>query len=116
MNPIDPGRFRDGETSSEHLSAPERVAELLAEAQALMGAGDMESVDRVLGRMTEILQMAEPFPSTAWDDVRRRQAELQLQIDAVDEQLRAQLEGAGGGRRAASRYGLMVPVEGGCDE
>lgn len=116
MNPSDPGRSRDAETSSEHLNAPGRVAELLVEAQAMMAAGDMESVDRVLSRMTEILQTANPFPSTDWDDVRRRQAEFQVQIDAVEEQLRAQLEGAGGGRRAASRYGSMAPADGDRDE
>lgn len=116
MNPSDPGRSNDEETSSEHLSDPGRVGGLLTEAQALMSTGDMESVERVLGEMIEILRTAEALSSSAWDDVRRRHAELQQQIDAVEEQIRAQLEGAGGGRRAVSRYGLMAPRHGGHDE
>ncbi len=116
MNPSDPGRSNDEETSSEHLSDPGRVGGLLTEAQALMSTGDMESVERVLGEMIEILRTAEALSSSAWDDVRRRHAELQQQIDAVEEQIRAQLEGAGGGRRAVSRYGLMAPRHGGQDE
>jgi hypothetical protein len=115
MNPSDPGRSND-EESSEHLSDPGRVGGLLTEAQALISTGDMESVVRVLGEMIEILRTAESLSSSAWDDVRRRHAELQRQIDAVEEQLRAQLEGAGGGRRAVSRYGLMGPSHGGQDE
>jgi hypothetical protein len=87
------------------------VLALLQEAFAPAGEGDMETVDRILHEVVDVVRRAAPLPPPAWDEVRQAHARLQQVIDASAERIRVQLGAAGGGRTAARRYGAMAPSE-----
>jgi hypothetical protein len=83
---------------------------LLEDASVSAAADDMETVDRILSDVMDTVRHAAPhLPPSAWDEVRRRQESLQQEIDAAGARIRAQLDDAGGGRRAAQRYRGMTP-------
>lgn len=109
--PTEPGSSADDRESTEPLTgAPTRVLALLQDAQAYVKDGDMEQVDRILAEVVDVMRRAaNTLPPEAWADVRRRHEELQADIDDAAERIRAQLGAAGGGRRAASRYGATTP-------
>jgi hypothetical protein len=86
------------------------VLALLEDAHAYLQEGDMEQVDRILDEVVDVVRgAAATLPPTAWDEVRRRHAELQQDIDSAAEHIRVQLGTAGDGRKAASRYAASTP-------
>jgi hypothetical protein len=107
----EPGSSADDRESMEPLpGAPARVLALLQDAQAFVQEGDMEQVDRILAEVVDVVRRAAAkLPPTAWDEVRRRHEELQVQIDREAERIRGQLGTAGDGRKAASRYAATTP-------
>jgi hypothetical protein len=111
MAPNEAGISVDDPRSTESpADAPARVLSLLEDAAAFAVDGDMETVDRILSEVTELVRHAAPLsPSEAWNAVRQRHERLQREIDAAGERIRAELGQAGGGRRAAHRYGQLIP-------
>jgi hypothetical protein len=103
----------DAQHSSELLEeAAAEVLALLEEAVPLAAEDEMEAVGRLLGRVMDRMREVAPLPSTAaWKAVHRQHELLQHEVDAAGERIRAQLGEAGGGRKAASRYGATVPSE-----
>jgi len=100
----------DDPSSKEPLpGAPAQVLELLHEALPHAAAGDMEMVDRILHAVVDVVRRAAPLPPSAWDEVRQAHARLQQEIDEQAEQMRVHLGAAGGGRKAAHRYGAIAP-------
>jgi hypothetical protein len=110
--PPNPGPSFDDKLSKEDPDgAPAKVLALLEDASAFAADGDMESIERVLAEVMAVVRQATPPLSTsAWDEVRRRQARLQQEVDAAGERIRSELGLAGGGRRAANRYGQLAPT------
>jgi len=108
------GRSEDDVTSTtEPLpGTPGQVLALLEEAFAPAREGDMETVDGILREVGDVVRRAAPLPPPAWDEVRQTHARLQQVIDESAERIRVQLGAAGGGRRAASRYGATAPPPG----
>lgn len=109
--PTEPGSSDDDRESTEPLpGAPERVLALLEDASAFAQDGDMEQVDRILAEVVDVMRRAaDRLPPPAWDEVRRRHAALQQDIDRAAEHIRVQLGAAGDGRKAASRYAATTP-------
>jgi hypothetical protein len=109
--PTEPGSSDDDRESTEPLTgAPAKVLALLENASAFAAEGEMETVDRILVEVVDVIRRAAPaLPPEAWADVRRRHDELQTEIDKAAERIRAQLGAAGGGRKAVSRYGATTP-------
>ena len=109
--PTEPGSSDDDRESTEPLTgAPAKVLALLEDASAFAQEGELETVDRILAEVVDVMRRAAPvLPPEAWDDVRRRHEQLQKEIDDAGERIRTALGVAGGGRKAVHRYGATVP-------